>query len=267
MQGLILPRGWAAAALGLLLAVSAPEARAWSMFAHEQIAELAERELDPVTRAAALALLEGEAGSLAEVGAWADRIRDEPGWDWASPLHFVNFPKGQCDYVAERDCPDGSCVVGAIERFRAELADAALPRAQRAVALKFLVHFVADVHQPLHAGFGHDKGGNTFQVNIDGRGSNLHRVWDFELPARNGEDHAAQMRTLAAAPLPPAGELEPPRWAEESCRVVLVEGFYPSRRRLAETYFERHLPQAQARMRLAASRLAALLEDALGSSR
>lgn len=249
--------------MSALLAASAG-AHAWSMFAHEHIAELAERQLSPGTRSAALALLEGEAESLAAVAGWADRVRDVAGYEWATPLHFINFPRGRCEYDAARDCPGGACVVAAVERFAAETGDASLQRAQRAEALKFLVHYVGDLHQPLHCGFGHDKGGNTFQVNIDGEGSNLHRVWDGVLPARLGGDGAAQLAALSAEPLPDPGSLLPARWAEESCRIVQADGFYPQRRRLGDAYFERHLPTAKAQMRLAAARLAAVLEARLG---
>ena len=242
-------------------------AQAWSVFGHEHIAELAERQLEPRTRAAALALLEGEADSLAAVAGWADQMRDESGYEWATPLHFVNFPRGRCEYLASRDCPGGACVVGAVERFAAELGDQALPRAQRVEALKFLVHYVGDLHQPLHCGFGHDKGGNTFQVNIDGQGSNLHRVWDYSLPERLGADGPARLAALSAEPLPAPGPLQPARWAEESCRIVQAEGFYPTRRRLGEAYFQHHLPTARAQMRLAAARLAAVLEARLGAAR
>jgi hypothetical protein len=250
--------------LAALLALSAA-AQAWSYFGHQQIAELAERELAPSTRAAALALLEGEADSLAAVAAWADEVRDDPAYEWSHALHFVNFPRGRCQYRADRDCVGGHCVVAAIERFRAELGDASLPRQRRAEALRFLVHFVGDVHQPLHAGFGHDKGGNTYQVNIDGEGSNLHRLWDFWIPQRGGEDRAAQLAALSASPLPPPGALQPAAWAEASCRLVDSQGFYPQRRRLSAADLDRFLPLAQAQMRLAAARLAALLEAELGT--
>lgn len=251
--------GFVAAALAL----AAPAAQAWSWFVHRQVAELAERQLDAPTRAAALALL-GEGQHLADVAAWADEQRDDPGYAWSARLHFVNFADAGCRYRPERDCPDGACVVGAIEGFRADLANAALPDALRAEALRFLVHLVADVHQPLHAGFARDKGGNTHQVRIDGQGSNLHRVWDNDLPARLGRDPEEALRSLGEAPLPPAGALEPSVWAEESCRIVASEGFYPRRRRVDEAYLVQQLPVVRARIRLAAARLAALLEDALG---
>lgn len=250
--------------LALLLAPGL--ARGWSGFVHELVAELAERQLSASARAGALDLLAGEADHLAEVAAWADQVRDQPGYRWSAPLHYVNFPRGQCDYQPARDCAGGSCVVAALERFRGELADEGLPRVRRAEALKFLIHLVADIHQPLHCGSQHDRGGNTHQLNVEGEGSNLHRVWDYSMLARGGRDRDQHLAALSAQPLPAAGPFDPVGWALDSCALVQVEGFYPARRRLPAAYFERYVPVAEARVRLAAARLAALLERQFGKA-
>jgi hypothetical protein len=253
-------------ALATLSCVAASPAAAWSVFGHELIAELAERQLSDQARAGALAMLAGEADHLADVAGWADPLRDEPAYAWATPLHYVNFPRGECHFDAIRDCPAGACVVGAVQRFQSDLADASLPAARRAEALKFLIHFVGDLHQPLHCGYGDDKGGNTYQVNLAGDGSNLHRIWDYSMLASSGRDRAGHLAALSAQPLPAAGAFDPAGWAEESCRIVASEGFYPRRRRLEDAYFERFRPIAEQRMRLAAARLAALLERQFGAA-
>lgn len=252
--------------LGLLIWLAAMPVWAWSGPGHELVAQLAEAQLQPSTRAAALALLQDEGhDSLADVARWADEVRDERAYRWSAPLHFVNHAPGSCDYRPARHCADGACVIGAVERFRSELADHRLPLARRREALKFLVHFVGDLHQPLHAGFASDKGGNTYQVNVDGEGSNLHRVWDYFLLASSRRSPAEQLAALAAAPLPAAGDLDPVAWAAESCRIVREDGFYPRRRRLEPAYLERWRPIAEERVRLAAARLAATLEAALAA--
>lgn len=252
--------------LGLTLLLAALPLAAWSGPGHELVAQLAEAQLRPQTRAAALALLQ-EAGhdSLADVARWADVARDEPAYAWSQPLHFVNLSRGDCRYDPARHCRKGACVIAAVARFRATLADRSRPVAERREALKFLVHFVGDIHQPLHAGHAHDKGGNTFQVNLDGEGGNLHRIWDYHLLASSGRTPAEHLVALSAEPLPAAGELDPAAWAMESCRIVLQDGFYPSRRRLSHSYLEQWRPVAEARVRLAAARLAATLEDAFGA--
>ena len=97
---------------------------------------------------------------MASVASWADQVRTEADERW----HYVNMPpEADCHYVPARDCPNGECVVGAIERQVAILRSKA-PDDERLRALKYLIHFIGDVHQPLHAGHGEDKGGNTFQL-------------------------------------------------------------------------------------------------------
>jgi nuclease S1 len=251
---------------GATLLLAALPVAAWSGPGHELVAQLAEAQLRPQTRAAALALLQEEGhDSLADVARWADLARDEPAYAWSRPLHFVNLAERDCGYDPRRHCRKGECVVAAVARFRAVLADRARPVAERREALKFLVHFVADIHQPLHAGHARDQGGNTFQVNLDGEGSNLHRIWDYHLLASSGLAPAEHLAALAAEALPTAGAGGPADWAEESCRIVLEDGFYPARRRLPASYLERWRPVAEQRVRLAAARLAATLEQALAA--
>jgi nuclease S1 len=248
--------------LVLLLCLADPAA-AWSARGHRLVAALAEAELSAGARDAALALLQPDGdASLAAVAAWADTVRDQPEWRWTAPLHYVNLSPS-CGYDAARNCRDGACIVAAVDRFAAELADPALPRARRAEALKFLVHMVGDLHQPLHAGFAHDRGGNTFQVNFEGQGSNLHAIWDRTLLAHGGETEPAQQARLQSRPLPRAGALDPERWARQSCRLIARHALYPPRHVIGTDYIDRHRPLAEAQLRLAAARLAAVLERAL----
>jgi hypothetical protein len=254
-----------------------PEASlAWSRQGHEIVGELAERQLKPETRARALALLAGEpVPTLAGVSAWADELRDnDPDLGKRSfRWHFVNFPRGQCRYEAARDCANGECVMGAIERQAALLKDRSQPIETRQQALKFLVHFVGDVHQPLHAAWGEDKGGNDFQVSLDGEGSNLHRVWDRAIIESAGLGPAAYAdRLLSRArgegtgkdgSSRPGGPVD---WALESCALADAQGFYPASRKIGDDYLERHRPTVERRLTEAGTRLAAMIEVALGAS-
>jgi hypothetical protein len=131
------------------------------------------------------------------------------------------------------------------------------------VALKYVVHLVADVHQPLHAGWADDRGGNGFQLQAYERGSNLHAVWDSGL-IRNWPGGAAELRRAVDA------QAEPPRgglalWAEESCRLVATDGFYPPTHTLEPAYDERWNPTLVQRLKAAAVRLAAVLNESLGA--
>jgi len=289
-----------------LLALS-PAAAAWSVLGHRLVGELAERHLEPAARAEVASLLAGEPRpGLAGVASWADFLRDDDPdrFRRTSPWHYVNFPRGRCDYRPERDCPGGNCVVGAILAQQGILADRRQPPAARRDALKFLVHLVGDVHQPMHAGNRGDKGGNAFQVSlhtdlepetyarrhyVDGvMGTNLHSVWDYYIlatarlataglatagVASEGLTPAQYADRLDALPWPPAtgdtgagaGVVAPQAWALESCRLLDSRDIYPRGHRMDHAYLDAMRPLAEQRVRQAAWRLATLLNETLGS--
>ena len=219
------------ACLALVLCAWSGAAHAWGYLGHRIIAELAESELDAETRQAVHALL-AAAGktSLADVAVWPDEVREQPEWRWTSRLHYVNFPRGDCTYDGARACPDGACVVGGIEHFLGALGDDSLGAQKRVEALSFVVHYIADAHQPLHAGWSDDKGGNLTQLRWKDEGTNLHSLWDYELIAHRGLDRAAYAALLSATPAPAVGSMRPEDWVVESCRAVDSPGFYPARR-------------------------------------
>src|SRR5690606_28211337 len=157
-------------ATALLTLAASPAALAWSALGHRMVGELAQRHISPAAQAQVALLLAGESDpTLAGVADWADRLRDlDPErFKATSRWHYVNTPPSHdCDYEPARDCPDGQCVIGAIEAQRAILADRSQPLEARRDALKFIVHFVGDVHQPMHANNRDDLGGNRYQVSL-----------------------------------------------------------------------------------------------------
>ena len=247
----------------LLFSLPMPAA-AWGPAGHRIVATLAEAELRPVAKAEVRKLTGGH--SLADIATWADDLRDDPSRHAlarsTAPLHYVNFADPQCRYDAARECRQGRCVVAAIERYAAVLADRDESAATRAQALRFVVHFVADVHQPLHAGYRDDRGGNRYQVQFEGRGTHLHAVWDSRVLASRGLGWQRHARALARMPLPRATG-SPPQWAEESCRATRDEGVYPQRHRVDRAWLEQRRPLAERQVRRAAARLAVVLEQAL----
>lgn len=269
-------------ALVALLLACGP-ALAWGKLGHRLVGELAESELTPAARAEASRLMAGEPEpTLAGISAWADELRErDPELGRRSaPWHYVNLGEAGCRYHADSACPGGNCVVEAIHAQTAILADRRRGVAERLQALKFVVHFIGDVHQPLHAGFARDKGGNTIQVRIPARfippwangnpGSNLHSVWDSGLLHSSGLNDAVYLRHLRALPMavPALREPESPpvgTWAEESCEIVLRDGFGPTDAELGTGYYATWRPLADERLRRAGSRLAAVLNAALAA--
>jgi len=183
--------------------------------AHRVIGHVAEQYICVETRAALEQLMPDY--SLAEAGVWADKIRGYPNWDYTKPWHFINVPDGVALSAAARS--DSGDVLTAIDKFSAELNDLNLSDQQRLKAFYFLVHFVADVHQPLHVGRQSDRGGNRVEVRVNRRKMNLHSYWDTYVLKDDVGDAGLFGRRLAAhnARVAPAWQDSDPRvWAVES---------------------------------------------------
>ncbi len=132
----------------------------WGRIGHRVAGKITETRLTPTAKAAVDALLTpGE--SIADVSTWADEVRRDR--RESGPWHYINIPITEPRYDA-RFVPKEGCVVTKIDDFRKILADTKAPRIERQEALKFLIHFVQDMHQPVHVGHRDDRGGNDLQV-------------------------------------------------------------------------------------------------------
>lgn len=220
-----LPRQWALAItlLSCAMVAATRPALAWGDEGHRIIALVAERFLEPSVREKVSAMLSADtddltAHDIASEATWADRYRDsdrhgsrqhyEQTWRW----HFINIELA--DPNLDRACyghpllptgtvasngPAQACIVDKVEQFRRELADPKTDPEERLVALKFLLHLVGDLHQPLHAADDHDAGGNRKRVVAEGfRPGNLHHFWDVEFVERLGTDPKQVAATIAA---------------------------------------------------------------------
>lgn len=255
------------AALVLLLPTTA---MAWGGQGHRMVGKLAAEQLTPRAAAQVAQLLAGEKDpTLGGVATWADNLRDTDRayYNRTSSWHFVNMGEEGCVYQPRKHCPNGNCVIGALTTQARLLADPKQSAAVRRDALKFVVHLVGDLHQPLHAGYQKDRGGNTVQLNYNGKGTNLHRVWDSEMfYQRHLRDEAYMdlIRPLMASvsPLNPRTK-NSASWAEQSCRVDLHSDMYPKSGKLEESYITRWRPIAEKRIAEASVQLADLLNRVL----
>jgi hypothetical protein len=235
---------------------------AWGTTGHQIIAELAQRRLSAAARAQVTTLLHG--ATLASVASWADDVRSSR--PETARWHFVDIPREASRYDAARDCApeaQGDCVIAAIERFRQVLADRRRPESERAEALKFLVHFVGDLHQPLHSIDDHDRGGNGVPVTLFGQPTNLHAVWDSGLIAHTGLGVAEYVARLEASDVDASGT--PISWAEEAHRAAVDHAYViPADRRLDEPYYDANRPVVDLQLARGGARLARLLNETLG---
>ena len=248
-----------------LFVLPAP-AFAWAPLGHQVVAAIAARHLTPAARAQVSALLGGEAGAMMVLdSSWADEIRsDRP---QTSAWHYVNIEIGSGGYNAARDCPGGDCVVAQINRDAGILADARAPRTAKVEALRFLIHFVGDVHQPLHAADRQDKGGNDVKLRWHNKRLSLHQIWDQDVVTPLGGDFN-RIAADSDASLPPQQKQQmsggtAADWANESLAVAGREIYArlpdQGRVKLPDDYGFRESGVARLQLTKAGLRLAALL--------
>jgi hypothetical protein len=206
--------------LALAAAVAPLSAAAWSDPGHRIVAAIAEERIGPAARRLLHEIVGTKPISDHDVAVWADDIRDRR----TGPWHYVNVPLGAERYEPRRDCPAAGCAVSALESAVARLRDGD-DSIELADSLRWLVHLVADLHQPMHAGELRDRGGNDTQVRLGKRKQPLsvHRLWDSEVldPLLERSDPLRAARALAAAIRPAdaaawSADLTPATWATES---------------------------------------------------
>ena len=240
---------------------------AWGPDGHRVGGEIAWQYLSPEVQSKVTRLLavKGES-DLAEAGTWADRMRGDSHYDWAAPLHYINLPATWTDYERSRDCPQQGCILEAIHSYRQQLADPSLGDEARAEALLFLVHFIEDVHQPMHTGLREDRGGNDVEVQFFGFTTNLHALWDVFLPAGFIGDWQqfaqAQPGEISEGLRAQWLNSTPEQWARESHQLAHANA-YPKQRMLGEAYYLKNRQVVALRLQQAGVRLAGVISDAL----
>lgn len=274
-------------ALSLLLIPTL--ASAWGKVGHEIVGNLAQRQLNTKAQTEVSRLLATESvPTLSGIAMWADQLRanDPEMFKKTSRWHYINFLRdGICEFVPARDCPDGNCVVAAINKNFMILSDKNRSDKERNEALKFLVHFIGDVHQPFHASYADDRGGNTYQVSYQGKawkpfknsdpyaatnpGWNIHSVWDSLIIESKGLDSVQYANALwKQSPLAFDESKRSDRpvveWAMQSCRVIKQDNPYPASHIIKDDYLKKYRPLQERRLREAGARLAAMINYALG---
>lgn len=239
----------------------------WSARGHRVIAEVAWLHLSPGVRDQVTGLLDGL--SFAETSTWADSVR--PMRRETAPFHYVNIPTWAVRFEPREHCPEDACVIRAIERFRVVLADRAAPVPARTEALRFLVHLIGDMHQPLHVGDQADRGGNDRRLSLNGRETNLHSVWDGDVVLALAPSEATLLQRVAARAAA-AGADEIAAWTAGTVTGWAMEGQAISRDRsyrlprdgmIGRDYLDAQAEVVETQLARAAVRLAFVLTEAL----
>lgn len=251
----------------LVVAALQRPAHGWGPEGHRITGEVAAAFLKDETKAAIEEIL--GRNSLADVANWADEIRDFEEFRWAAPLHYVNVPRSATRVNMGRDCENKMCVVGAIQKYEQELRDPATTPDKRRDALRFLVHFIGDVHQPMHVSYSDDLGGNRIDVTLFGEPTNLHRAWDTGLiRARMRSDSPRELAQEIQASITEqlqsrwSASLDPVQWANESLHITRrIYAELPRGGALGQEYYEHNISDVLVRLAMAGVRIAALLND------
>jgi hypothetical protein len=296
---------FSALVFGLVVALPGHDAMAWGDEGHEIVAVIAYAHLTPAAKKRVDALLAADKDKLSardfvSRATWADKWRDsdrnstEIRYRATHNWHFVdieidspnidaacsNHPPLPAGTAASAG-PANDCVVDKIDQFAAELGNPSTSKTEKILALKFLLHFVGDLHQPLHAADNHDRGGNEVPVLIGKHPvhDNLHSYWDTQLVQRLGKDPKTVGAILnKRITKTKAGEWSrgtPTDWAKESFDAAksVAYNFSGEKRffddhggkgeRLDAKYNSRALPVVREHLSKAGIRLAAVLNDAL----
>jgi len=228
----------------------------WGADGHRIVGQIGERCLTPEGRTLVEEILVGQ--SLAEASTWADEIKSDDSWNWARPLHYANVPTDATGFDLTRDCPERGCVVRAILEYSDVLADESASTPERAEALRFLVHFVGDIHQPLHVSRAEDRGGNSIHVRFFGSETNLHRTWDTDLIEHTEKEWASYADELLESTTSQQrteweSTIDPIAWADESYALAVSHAYpIPADGMLGDDYFERNIPIVDERLAMAA---------------
>jgi hypothetical protein len=240
-------------------------ALAWWEKEHKVVAIVAENNLSVASRKQVNLLLDGK--SLASVSSWADTVKSDPKWSHSKRWHYVKFKPNQ-NIDKHRSVPAGD-ILWALDYFYQELQKPSNSQQVRREALMFFVHFVADIHQPLHVGKYDDAGGNRVAVNWynSPRKYNLHRVWDGLLTDTklNPEEYVKTLDKVSNEQRAQWQNSTFSDWAKES--LTLTEEIYDfgvgkgeKFMRLGQWYQDKNKPIANQRLNQAGIRLAFYLD-------
>jgi hypothetical protein len=270
--------------------VAATPASAWWEYGHETVAGIAMDQVRPDTRAKIRALLakgglletpECPVRTIEQASVWADCVKPlGDRFTFAYSWHYQNVDICK-PFDLKAACKDGNCVSAQIERNARLLADRKVPVRERVQALAFLVHFVGDLMQPMHAGDRGDLGGNKVAANyglVGGR-TNLHAIWDGYLAERSISTPPAGPRGLLSQfPREERAQLASGTvadWSRDSWEVARTKAYASligdpcapkteDRRTLSEAEVQQLIPVVRRQIVAGGMRLARLLDDALG---
>lgn len=242
----------------ILIALTSTQALAWSQIGHRVTGAIGEPLLSPAATKAVREILGNEL--LAEASTWPDEMRSSPEDFWqvtANPWHYVTVPVGKT--YAEVGAPPQGDAVTALAGFASTLKDPAATLEQKQLALRFSIHIIGDLHQPLHVGNGTDRSGNDVKVIAAGNNTNLHAVWDGFLIDREQLSYSEKTAWLVRRITPELKQqwsvTDPLVWVGESA--AIRDTIYPTSSEISWKYAFEQQEKVDTRLMQAGVRMAA----------
>lgn len=237
----------------------------WGVVGHRTIAKIAENHLTPKAKAAVKDLLGTE--DMPIVSTFADEIRYAKEYRYTGPWHYLNEPMGMtyAEFSKTVKADTSANVYNALLKMEAQLKNPKSTKEEKVFALKMIIHFVGDLHQPMHVSREEDKGGNDIKLKFQGRETNLHSLWDSGLIEYNGMTFLEMSTALDNISDPKIKQWQSDpvmKWLFESYQIA--DQLYKEVEKnpnLDYTYYPQHSEIYKLRIQQAGIRLAGVLND------
>jgi hypothetical protein len=232
----------------------------WGRIGHMTVGRIAENHVSAESRKKIAEILGTD--TLAQVSNWADEIKSDPKWRYTAGWHYANMEEGQ-DYKTSKKNSHGD-ILRAISLSLRVLKDSKATVVNKQCALKWLVHLMGDLHQPMHMGYASDKGGNNFKVRWLNRPTSLHEVWDdnlIELQKLSFSEYATFIDHADKTTSSDFMKGDILSWAMEGRSFLAGAYDYPKGPYAAFAYSYAHLGDMNAQLLKAGVRLAGLLDE------
>jgi hypothetical protein len=229
---------------------------AWSEKGHAFVAKVALNYLDANTKKMVDQYLDGM--TFEDAANWMDAIKSDKKYDYLRKLHYINADRGQA-IVANNE----ENIVGALTKTIEELKNyKSLSKEDVKVKICIIFHLIGDLHQPLHVGYGEDRGGNDFQINFYGKATNLHSFYDSGIIDYKGLTlpDCLKAKKFTKEERSEIEKIDVVSWANES-RSYLKSIYNTGNRKIDDTYIDNNYPIIQEQILKAGIRLSSVLKD------
>lgn len=249
-------------AMALVTMTLSSQAWAWGQQGHRVTGQIAENYLTEQSKQQLTKIMGAE--TLAESATYPDEMRSSPELFWqktANPYHYVTLSDGE--HYHSHDAPAVGDAVTALKKYTQILQNPQSSLADKQLAVRFVVHLIGDLHQPLHVGSKarDDQGGNKVKVKYFGKDSNLHKVWDSEMIDTQQLSYTEQAtilnRYITSADVKNWSSIQVKQWIAESA--TQREATYPANLELSYDYNFQHLPTVKIRLQQAGVRIGSYL--------